>query len=273
MKELKNYVFNNIKKISQTNSKDIPDFNERILHNIKKLGGFDLPNNIDTEYKLLLYLDDNGGICNYRSCDNNKKKKRNWVLNEFCSKECASKKFSDDQKANNTCKRMSEKSKNRMRLKLSESIKKRIKDGSFKPAVTNSWCHSKINLIINDKKIEVRSSWEAIFYLTNPSLSYENIIIPYYDSKKKKNRNYIVDFCDFDNRILYEIKPVNQTTNCKDKEFAALEWCKTNKYSFVYIDEDWMVKNYDRKILFNQPDAEKISYRIEKLINSENKKN
>ena len=39
MEELKNYILNNIHKISQSNTKEIPDFNKRILHNIKKLGG------------------------------------------------------------------------------------------------------------------------------------------------------------------------------------------------------------------------------------------
>ena len=273
MEELKNYILNNIHKISQSNTKEIPDFNKRILHNIKKLGGFDLPNYINTEYELLLYLDDNKGICNYHSCNNDKKKKRNWVLNEFCSKKCASKNFSEDQKLDNTSKRMTEESKNSMRIKLSEIVKNKIKNGDFKPAVTNSWCHSKINLIIGGKPIKVRSSWEAIFYLVNPSLSYENIIIPYYDTESRKNRNYIVDFCDFDNRILYEIKPTKQNVNCKDKELAALEWCQINKYNFVYIDEIWINDNYNKKILLGQPDSEKISYRIEKLIKSENKKN
>ena len=273
IEELRSYVFSNIHKISQTNTKIIPNFDERIIYNIKKLGGFNIPDNIDTEYKLLLYLDSNKGICNYHSCTKEKKKKRNWVLNEFCSKKCASKKFSENQKLDNTSKRMTKESKNRMRLKLSEVVKNKIRNGDFKPAATNSWCHSRINLIINNKEVKVRSSWEAIFYLINPNLSYENIIIPYYDSKNGKNRNYIVDFCDFDNRILYEIKPIKQGINCKDKELASLEWCKTNKYRFIYIDEIWILNNYNKKILLGQPDAEKISYRIEKLIKSENKKN
>ncbi len=265
IEKLRDYVSKNKTALSGTNRNFIEDIEERVIGNLKKLG-YRLPNYINTIHELVLYLDPDGGKCDYPSCSNKKKKKTNWTLNRFCSKECSSKNFSDEQKKDNTCKRMTEESKNSMRSKISECVKNKIKNGTFNPAVTNSWCHSKINLLIKGKMIKVRSSWEAIFYLSNQNLSYEVIRIPYYDTEKEKERIYIVDFCDFENKILYEIKPSKQKINCENKESYALDWCKENKYKFVYIDEVWIFENYKENILADQPEREKIKYRIEKIF-------
>ena len=124
-------------------------------------------------------------------------------------------------------------------------MKNYIKSGRWTPAITNSWCHSKIQLkyLLNNQVISknVRSSWEAFFQLLNPNLEYESLRIPYYDTEHKITRNYIVDFIDNENKIVYEVKPYR----CKSKQsnidkFNALEeWCKTNDYKMNIITEDY----------------------------------
>ena len=54
-----------------------------------------------------------------------------------------------------------------------EKLSNTIKNGKFTPNVTNSWCHSKISIGINEtQKISVRSSWEALFLLLNKEKIY-----------------------------------------------------------------------------------------------------
>jgi hypothetical protein len=68
------------------------------------------------------------------------------------------------------------------------------------------------------------------------------------------------------NRILYEIKPKSYVEFCINKENAANEWCKINGFSFIYIDEDWLIKNYSDELIKNQPEYNKISSRIKKSL-------
>ncbi|EAJ4655454.1 hypothetical protein CYA84_04410 [Campylobacter coli] len=65
-------------------------------------------------------------------------------------------------------------------------------------------------------------------------------------------RNYIVDFTDFDNKILYEIKPKSEINNDlnKIKENAAIKWCKNNGFVYKIITEDYL-KKYKNKIIDN----------------------
>ena len=69
----------------------------------------------------------------------------------------------------------------------------------------------------------------------------------------KITRNYIVDFIDNENKIVYEVKPYR----CKSKQtnidkFNALEeWCKTNDYKMNIISEDYF-QNHIFKISYLQ---------------------
>jgi hypothetical protein len=136
---------------------------------------------------------------------------------------------------------------------LSELVKKRILDGKFTPYVTNSWCHSRIRTKINNKIIHHRSSWESVFHILNPTLYYEKIRIKYI-SQDNKTRIYITDFVDDDKKIIYEIKPNSNRNDISVliKEEAAMDWCKVNGYSYIYIDDSYFKKNYNKDVLKNQ---------------------
>ena len=135
--------------------------------------------------------------------------------------------------------------------KQSQRLKEKIKNGEWTPKVTNSWFNRKNSDLYKTDNISFRSSWELYFYIYNKnrniSLEYEKVIIPYFDTKKNKNRNYLVDFIDRKNNILYEIKPNSekQKEQIKNKEFALKNYCKKNNLSFKYISEDWFKENYD----------------------------
>lgn len=128
------------------------------------------------------------------------------------------------------------------RNKQSERMKNLISTGKFTPCVTNSRCKSRVEVLINNKIVPCRSSWDATFLILNPNLEYEKLRIKY--NYENKNHNYIVDFIDIINMKIYEIKPINAFTN-KDqvKQNSAIEWCKNNKYEYLMITDDWFNKN------------------------------
>jgi hypothetical protein len=132
----------------------------------------------------------------------------------------------------------------RERIKINNSIKMKnlILSGKFVPPVTNSWSFSRI--IINN--IPFRSSWEAVFYILNPTLEYEKVVIPYMVNNIKKN--YIVDFVDHIDKIIYEIKPKATKQNAINliKEKAALKWAKKNKYEYVCISNEYFEQNANK---------------------------
>ena len=167
-----------------------------------------------------------------------------WPYHQFCSSECRNKWWSLKQREDNTIYRANEETLNRVKNENSIRMKQKIKNGDFTPCSTNSWCHSKykIKFIQNNKLISVtvRSSWEAIFQLLNPTLLYEKLRVQYIGVDNKLH-NYIVDFIDIDNKIVYEIKP----DSCKElknnilKNNALINWCKANNYNMQYIDENY----------------------------------
>lgn len=167
-----------------------------------------------------------------------------WPYHQFCSSECRNKWWSLKQREDNTIYRANEETLNRVKNENSIRMKQKIKNGDFTPCSTNSWCHSKykIKFIQNNKLISVtvRSSWEAIFQLLNPTLLYEKLRVQYIGVDNKLH-NYIVDFIDIDNKIVYEVKP----DSCKElknnilKNKALINWCKVNNYNMQYIDENY----------------------------------
>ena len=139
------------------------------------------------------------------------------------------------------------------KLKHSKILKEKIAKGEFTPCVTNSWARSRC--YVGDTPF--RSNWEAYFYIwmskNNYCLEYEKIRIKYFDSIQKKYRNYITDFVDYENRIIYEIKPegCKDTQNVIDKETAAKEWCLINNFEFIYISDSWFMINYEESLCIN----------------------
>jgi hypothetical protein len=131
--------------------------------------------------------------------------------------------------------------------KTSETMIRNIQEGKFTPCITNSWTKWEafsVDSFGNIKKF--RSTWEAVFYLLNPKLEYESVRILY--EIEGKTKNYIVDFKDAENKILYEIKPDDQsnTEANKIKEKAALKWCEDNGYTYTKITNSWFKENANR---------------------------
>lgn len=228
--------------------------------------------------------------CKNESCVNNRKiislfpnredfllVKRKYGIYKFCDdSNCNYRYISERQRGeNNTCHRMTEESFKSMCEKNSKKMKLNIKEGRFIPNVTNSWAKSRceINFIRNDEiiNIKTRSTWEAYFQLFNTHLIYEKVIIPYL--YKGEEHNYIVDFVDYENKILYEIKPLSNKYNeiVKVKTKYGKRWCKINGYKYILITDKWFIENYNENLIIGQPDEEKIAKNLKQFKN-ENKK-
>lgn len=127
----------------------------------------------------------------------------------------------------------------------SKAMIDKISKGEFTPNPTNSWIRSDPIIV---EGISFKSSWEALFYrvinLVSP-LNYENVRIPYLFGGKK--RNYLVDFEDFDRKILYEVKPFSEFKRIQNqiKLDTAVEWCDNMGYKFIHVGEWWFVDNLD----------------------------
>lgn len=126
--------------------------------------------------------------------------------------------------------------------KISEKLKQRIANGEFTPCITNSWTHWDVKIVKNNKIYKFRSTFEAVYWLLNPELLFETIRVPYY--WEGKVHNYIIDFEDKSQRIIYEIKPTSLLSDKKNqtKLQAAQNWAKTNSYQFKIIDNNWFKK-------------------------------
>lgn len=166
---------------------------------------------------------------------------------KYCSKTCNNKSRLGE---NNPCHKQSKETKLRSIEKQSNTMKKKIQSGEYTPIATNAWANSRVkiktNVVCGDIKC-FRSTWEALFWIMNVDLEYEKIRIPY--EHEQVFHNYITDFQDYENRIIYEVKPHSQLkTNAKvkSKEKAAKLWCEENGWEFVYITEDWFKANISR---------------------------
>lgn len=137
-----------------------------------------------------------------------------------------------------------------VRANRSKAMKERIRSGRWTPCITSKYTHWSI--CINGKKF--RSSFEGIFYIyhnlyKNDKLQYEKVRIKY-KTDDNKDHVYIVDFYDFVNKILYEIKPESEIHNNKNmlKAEAARDWCKQNDHKYVFICEDEL-KSYFKEMV------------------------
>lgn len=116
----------------------------------------------------------------------------------------------------------------------SRIAKELIRSGKFTPNVMNS--RTSKSLLWNGRKY--RSSWEVIFARCNPSYSYETLRVPY--SFEGRDRNYLVDFVDHEQKIAVEIKPDSQAASniCIAKMDALQEWTATNGYTIQHLGDD-----------------------------------
>jgi very-short-patch-repair endonuclease len=219
--------------------------------------------------------------CENEGCENNKKyvgffpKKdflpKSYGSYRFCSKKCNYESISKRQAGeNNASHRMTEETFKNMCKKNSEKMKKNIKDGKFIPNITNSWANSKCDILFfrngEVMNLKTRSTWEAYFQIYNPHLLYEKLIIPY--KFNREEHNYIVDFVDYNNRIIYEIKPDSTSRNKKNlaKERYARKWCKSNGFKYIMIKNKWFKKNYNVSLVIGQPCEEKLIKNLKQFI-------
>ncbi len=202
---------------------------------------------------------------------------KKYGIYKFCEESsCNYKSISERQiGVNNTCHRMTDDSFRSMCEKNSKKMKLNIKEGRFIPNITNSWAKSRCEIsFVRDSKLfymKTRSTWEAYFQLFNINLVYEKVVIPYL--YKDIEYNYIVDFVDYENKILYEIKPLSNKDNeiVKVKTKYGRRWCKLNGYKYILITDKWFIKNYNEDLLIGQPDEVKIIKNLRQFKN-ENKK-
>jgi hypothetical protein len=115
------------------------------------------------------------------------------------------------------------------RSKISEKIKNRILNGQFTPCIHNS----RTRKTLSYDGILFRSSWEALFHQAFPTAGYEALRIPY--TINGKSHVFITDFI-LDGKV-FEIKPQKFITLKKDKLEIVAEWCKSNGYKFIILDE------------------------------------
>jgi hypothetical protein len=182
---------------------------------------------------------------------------------KFCSKQCLYKWRSlKMQGINNNVHKMTPEALIKMGKKNSKHIKERILNGTFTPNITNSWCHSKIevNILQNNinKTIKCRSSWDAFFQLKNQQCLYEKIRIPYF--YKDNFHIFIIDFVDIEKKIIYEIKPNSEILQEKNKiKFsAAKKWAADNCFIFKIINETWFKNNFNENLLIGQIEEKRL---------------
>lgn len=109
----------------------------------------------------------------------------------------------------------------------SNLMKRLILEGKFTPNTNNRLTHFGVEY----NGIKFRSSWEVVFYHFNKSFLYENLRIPYFDTKTNKQRIYIVDFVCHETKMVVEIKPkelFKETEICKIT--ALHKWCEERGY-------------------------------------------
>lgn len=153
----------------------------------------------------------------------------------------------------------------------SDSMKRKILSGEFTPHASNSWCKSRVEVMVGEKVVPCRSAWDATFLICNPELEYETLRIPYVNSVGV-SRVYIVDFVDRVNCIMYEIKPDGNKDDpdVKLKEQAAILWGNTNGYKFEFIGNSWFEQLFSSKEYNHrfevQPSAELILRRMKQFI-------
>jgi hypothetical protein len=158
----------------------------------------------------------------------------------------------------NSYHRLSQENKDSLHKKMSIKMKDLIALGKFTPEVTNSWARSRCLIEINGIVKKVRSSWEAYFYLANPSLQYEKLRIPYWHNNEQ--HSYIVDFVDYPNKKVYEIKPdsLRESLVNSIKEKSLIDWANANDFTYISIGEKWFIDNYDELLIVGQPDELKL---------------
>ena len=205
-----------------------------------------------------------GNLHNYRIENGHPlkgKKRKDEVWNKGMTKETDERLrlSSERMMDNNPIHRMTHNEKEQWKNKISKSHSLKIMKGEYFPPI-NCWNNS----IVEWRGKKYRSSWEVLFHYLNPYCEYEHLKISYFDTIKKKNRIFIVDFIDKNRNNVYEIKPKERTTdiNFGDKMNALLLWGKNNNYLVHTITQDYFKDKigYLDMLYFNENIRRKIGW-------------
>jgi hypothetical protein len=145
--------------------------------------------------------------------------------------ESNAKKWTEEYKAKDRLLRISKNCDKR----ISNTMKTKILAGEFTPKSENRKRAKRIKSEMTG--LNYRSNWELIFHEDNPKLEYEKLRLSYMDGDKE--RVYITDFVDFNNKIIYEIKPSSELNefNFLNKKKYAEEWCSKNAFLYKVVTE------------------------------------
>lgn len=118
-------------------------------------------------------------------------------------------------------------------------MKEKILSGKFTPNSNNKNTHW--DSYYKDKKF--RSSWEALYQFLYPNDEHEKLRIAY--KFKEKTYIYIVDFINYNDKIVTEVKPKEM---CNDQKFIAKfnslqSWCKTNDFTARIATQEFLVSH------------------------------
>lgn len=132
-------------------------------------------------------------------------------------------------------------------------MKEKILSGKFTPNSNNKNTHW--DSYYKDKKF--RSSWEALYQSLYPNDEHEKLRITY--EFKEKTHIYIVDFINYNDKIVTEVKPKEM---CNDQKFIAKfkslqSWCKANGFTARIATQEFLVshpfpenlQNFDSKTI------------------------
>lgn len=252
-KEIYEFISNNICRFN-SNLKE----SERINNMIKEYN-LSIENNFYSWKDLYDYLKGKH-TCSNIDCNKECTFKRFTTgYKEFCSNECLHRWRSYIMEGDkNNFHKVSKETRKRIGRENGQRIKRMIAEGTFTPNITNSWAKSLCTISLEGKYIKLRSSWEAYFQLHNPMCKYEKLRVPY--NYKNEWKNYIIDFIDIDNRVIYEIKPNSESNNKINtiKREAAIQWANLNNYKYIEINDDWFKSNYNERLLEGQPDEKRL---------------
>jgi hypothetical protein len=150
--------------------------------------------------------------------------------------------------------------------KQSVTMKRKILEGEFTPNITNSFTHWDAVVEYNGETKRFRSSWEACVWLSNPILEYETIRIPL-----PNGSSVITDFLDSSNRIIYEIKPKSFWRKQQHKVDAIIDYCLTNDYKFIWINEENILDFIDTSMFESDFNKKQLEVMLNGIKTNKNK--
>lgn len=151
------------------------------------------------------------------------------------------------------------------KAKRSTTMKDKILSGNFTPNSNNRNTHWESTFA----GMKYRSSWEALYQCINPTAKYESFRIPY--SLNTSVRIYIVDFIDYENHLVVEVKPKRLCNGdvFNAKMQALIAWAMDNEFNVLIADEEWLIDHPiqdDDLLKFDEKTIKKIKklYEISK---------